>query len=137
MSTHNANPDSTAPIPVPATPHYQAEVAGHGGGTTHHKIHGLAGWGVILGLPFAIWKALAAIPLGAAGVLAWLSSPMGAIGMIAFLSAAFYYCKLEMDEVIMDYFSGSVRRFGLLANGAAALILWLGSVAGLILAAFI
>ena len=119
-----------------STEHYEAEAAGHGGGTTHHKIHSLTGWGVILGLPFAVWGALSSIGEGADGVLAWLSSPLGALGMIAFLSAAFYYCKLEMDEVVMDYAGGGMRRFGLLANGAVALILWLGSVAGLVLAAF-
>ena len=56
--------------------------------------------------------------------------------MTLFLAAAFLYCKMELDEVIMDYFGGAVRRFGLLANGAAALILFLGSAAALALTAF-
>ncbi|MEM7730607.1 MAG: hypothetical protein AAF311_15295 [Pseudomonadota bacterium] len=119
---------------------YTAEEIGHGPdhhgeGTTHHKIHGLTGWGVIIGLPFAIAQVIANIGDGPYAIVAWLSSPAGAIGMIAFLTAAIWYCKLEMDEVIMDYFSGGLRRFGLLANKAVAIILWLASVAGLVLAA--
>ena len=112
-------------------------------GTTHHKIHTLTGWGVILGLPFAVWGALSAIPGGADGLLAWLASPLGALGMIAFLTAALWYAKLEMDEVIMDYApsgpsgEGGMRRFGLLANRLTALILWLSSVAGLVSLAFL
>ena len=105
-------------------------------GTTHHKIHSWTGWGVIIGLPFAVWSALSAIQTGPDGVLAWLSSPLGAIGMLAFLTAALWYCKLEMDEVIMDYFSGGLRRFGLLKNKAVALILWLCCAVGLILPTF-
>jgi hypothetical protein len=42
-----------------------------------------------------------------------------------------------MDEVIMDYFSGGLRSFGQLANTLAATILWVASVAGLVLAAFV
>ena len=112
-----------------------ANSAAHG--TKHFKMHSLAGWGVILGLPFAIIQAVLAIPYGPAGIEAWLSSTTGALGMIAFLSAAILYAKLEMDEVIMDYFSGGLRSFGLLANKAVAAILWLASVAGLVLAAFV
>lgn len=112
-----------------------ANSAAHG--TKHFKMHGLAGWGVIIGLPFAICCAICAIRGGADGVSAWLSSPMGAIGMILFLSAAILYAKLEMDEVIMDYFSGGLRSFGLWKNRIVALILWLASVAGLVLAAFV
>ena len=112
-----------------------ANSAAHG--TKHFKMHSLAGWGVILGLPFAIWGALSAIQSGADGVTGWLASPLGAIGMIAFLSAAILYAKLEMDEVIMDYAGGGMRQFGLLANRLVALILWLASVAGLVLAAVV
>ena len=137
MSSHNPAPDSTAAIPTPAVPGYTVEDAGHGHGTTHHKIHGWTGWGVILGLPFAVWGALSAIGDGPDGVLAWLSSPLGAVGMILFLLAAIWYCKLELDEVIMDYFGGNVRRFGLLANRVLALILWLFSAVGLGLLAFV
>ncbi|WP_298918188.1 hypothetical protein [uncultured Algimonas sp.] len=105
-------------------------------GTKHHKMHGLAGWGVIVGLPFAILSVMLALPDGPSGIAAWLSSPLGAVGMIAFLSAAILYAKLEMDEVIMDYFDGGLRRFGLWKNKSVALILWLASVAGLVAAAF-
>jgi succinate dehydrogenase hydrophobic anchor subunit len=112
-----------------------ANSAAHG--TKHFKMHSLAGWGVIIGLPFAIAQAVMAIPAGPAGIAAWLSSATGAIGMIAFLSAAILYVKLEMDEVIMDYFSGGLRSFGLWKNRIVALILWVISVAGLILAAFV
>ena len=137
MSSHSAYPDSTAPIRTPDTSHYEAEVAGHGSGTTHHKMHGLAGWGVILGLPFAIWSVLRAIGGGADGVMAWLGSAPGAVGMTLFLAAAFLYCKMELDEVIMDYFGGGVRKVGLMANGAVALLLWLGSAAALLVTAFL
>ncbi|MGB6230524.1 MAG: hypothetical protein WBF53_10405 [Litorimonas sp.] len=115
---------------------YESQV-GHGEGTTHHKIHGLTGWGVIIGLAGALIGAIPAIRGGADGVLAWVSSPLGAIGLILFLTAAIWYCKLEMDEVIMDYFGGGLRRFGLWKNKAVALILWLASVAGLVSAAFL
>ena len=94
-------------------------------GTTHHKIHNLTGWGVILGLPFAIFSAIRAIGGGSQGFADWLSHPVGAIGLLAFATAAIWYCKLEMDEVIMDYFDGGLRRFGLFKNVAVALILWL------------
>lgn len=112
-----------------------ANSAAHG--TKHFKQHSLAGWGVIIGLPFAVAHVLMALPMGAAGLINWLSNSVGAVGMIAFLSAAILYCKLEMDEVIMDYFSGGLRSFGLLANRLVALILWLASAAGLVSAAFI
>ncbi|MGB3456994.1 MAG: hypothetical protein WBA35_11600 [Litorimonas sp.] len=111
-----------------------ANSAAHG--TTHFKMHSLAGWGVIIGLPFAVLAAMLAIPSGPSGIAEWLSSPLGAVGMIAFLSAAILYAKLEMDEVIMDYFSGGLRRFGLWKNRAVAIILWLASVAWLVSAAF-
>ena len=110
---------------------------GKGHGTTHFRMHSLSGWGVILGLPFAAIYAVMAVQDGADGVKMWLSSPLGAIGMTAFLSAAILYCKLEIDEVIMDYFSDGLRRFGLWKNSAVALILWLTSVIGLLSAAFL
>jgi len=84
----------------------------HGKGTAHHKLHGLVGWGLIIGLPFAIGSAVGAIGGGADGFKAWLSTPL------------VWYVKLEMDEVIMDYFGGGARSFGLLANRLAALIVW-------------
>jgi succinate dehydrogenase hydrophobic anchor subunit len=112
-----------------------ANSAAHG--TKHFKMHSLSGWGVIIGLPFAVGSALLALGGGATGIVDWLSSPLGAIGLLAFLTAALLYCRLEMDEVIMDYFSGGLRSFGLLANKIVATILWAISAAGLINAAFL
>lgn len=106
-------------------------------GTKHFKMHSLAGWGVIIGLPFAALHAVLTIKHGPDSIIAWLSSTHGALGMIAFLSAAILYCKLEMDEVIMDYFSGGLRSFGLWKNRIGALILWLASVYGLVTLAFL
>lgn len=96
----------------------------HGTGTKHHKVHGIVGWGLILGLPFAIGSAVGAIGGGAQGFVNWLSTPVGGLGFLAFFTAAIWYCKLEMDEVIMDYFDGGARSFGLTANRIAALIVW-------------
>ena len=93
------------------------------GGTVHHKIHTWTGWGVILGLPFAVWGAVAAIGGGSAGFVDWLSSPLGALGFLAFATAAVWYCKLEMDEVIMDYATGGRAAF-LTLNTVAALVIW-------------
>ena len=106
-------------------------------GTTHAKIHTLTGWGVIIGLPFTIWSALSAIPAGAPGVLDWLSTPVGALGFLAFFTAAIWYCKLEMDEVIMDYFGGKLRSFGLLKNKFVAFILWAAVAFAVIKLAFL
>ena len=96
----------------------------HGTGTKHHKIHGLVGWGLIIGLPFAIGSAVKAIGGGSQGFVNWLSTPQGGLGFLAFFTAAIWYCKLEMDEVIMDYFGGGARSFGLLANRIVSLIVW-------------
>jgi len=96
----------------------------HGTGTSHHKLHGIVGAGTIIGLPFVIYSALKAAVNQADGLAAWLSSPVGGLGFLAFCSAAIWYCKLEMDEVIMDYFGGSARAFGLLANKLAGLIIF-------------
>jgi len=97
----------------------------HGTGTSHHKLHGYVGWGFIIGLPFALISVIKAVPDGSAGFTQWLSSPLGALGFLGFSTAAIWYCKLEFDEVVMDYFDGGARAFGLLASKAAALITWL------------
>jgi len=89
-------------------------------GSSHHKAHGLAGWGLIISLPFAIFSALKAIPNGSQGFIDWLSTPVGGLGFLAFILAAATYCRLEFDEVVMDYFDGGTRKFGLLANRIAA-----------------
>jgi len=89
-------------------------------GTAHHKAHGLAGWGLIISLPFAIFSAVKAIPGGSQGFIDWLSTPVGGIGFFAFVLAAVTYCRLEFDEVVMDYFDGGLRSFGLIANRLVA-----------------
>ncbi len=104
---------------------------------SHAKIHTLTGWGVIIGLPFAILSVAGAAPAGADGVAAWLSTPIGALGFLAFFTAAIWYCKLEMDEVIMDYFGGKLRAFGLLKNKLVAFILWAAVAFALIKLAFL
>jgi len=106
-------------------------------GTKHFKIHTLTGWGVIIGLPFVIWSVICAIPKQGQGIIDWLSSPHGALGFLAFFTAAVWYCKLEMDEVIMDYFGGKTREFGLLQNKVIALIVWAGVAITVIKLAFL
>lgn len=103
----------------------------------HAKIHTLTGWGVIIGLPFAIFSVARAVPTGVDGVFDWLSSPIGALGFFAFFTAAIWYCKLEMDEVIMDYFGGKLRSFGLLKNRLVAFILWAAVAFAVIKLAFL
>lgn len=93
--------------------------------SSHHKLHGLTGWGVIIGLPFAVFSAVKAISGGPQSFTDWLSNPKGGLGFFAFFTAAIWYCKLEFDEVVMDYFDGGMRSFGLLANRIVAFIVWL------------
>ena len=112
-----------------------AQSAHHG--TSHFKQHSLAGWGVVIGTPFAVWSALSAIQSGPAGIFNWISGFSGAIGLSLFLSAVILYCKLELDEVIMDYISGRMRQFGLLANKVAAAMIWLANVGSLLIMAFL
>ncbi|MGB0907764.1 MAG: hypothetical protein ACPGVT_09750 [Maricaulaceae bacterium] len=99
-----------------------------GTGTSHFKLHGLVGLGMIVGLPFAIYKAACAIPNGVDGFKAWLSTPMDAIGFALFFIAAAWYCKLEFDEVVMDYFDGGLKTFALLANKLVLLLITLAVV---------
>lgn len=101
----------------------------HGKGTAHHKLHSYVGWGLILGLPFAIGSAIWALNMGepselSKGFSIWISRPFSGLGLLAFATAAIWYVKLEMDEVIMDYFSGGLRSFGLLKNKLVAFIMW-------------
>ncbi len=110
----------------------------HGKGTSHHKLHGYVGWGFIIGLPFALLSAIKAIKThDSAGFVQWLSSPIGAIGFLAFFTAAIWYCKLEFDEVVMDYFDGGTRAFGLLASKGVALIIWLITAFAVVKLAFL
>ncbi|RKQ68915.1 hypothetical protein DES40_1690 [Litorimonas taeanensis] len=114
----------------------------HGKGTSHHKLHGFVGWGLIIGLPFALCCAICAVNSGtdispSAGFISWLSSPVGALGLLAFATAAIWYCKLEMDEVIMDYFGGSLQKFGLLKNKIVAFLIWAALAYAVIKLAFL
>ncbi len=95
-----------------------------GKGTAHHKLHGLVGWGLIIGLPLVIYSAVKAIGGGSDGFTHWLSNPVGGLGFLAFFTCAIWYCKLEFDEVIMDYFDGGLRSSTLLANRIVALVVW-------------
>ena len=106
-------------------------------GASHHKTHTLTGYGVIIGLPIVIWSVASAVSGGADGIAAWLSTTHGALGFLAFFTAAVWYCKLEMDEVIMDYFGGGLRRFGLLKNTFVAFILWAAVAFAVIKLAFL
>jgi len=108
-----------------------------GHGTKHFKIHTWTGWGVIIGLPFVIISVMLAAGDGGPGIVEWLSLPHGALGFLAFFTAAVWYCKLEMDEVIMDYFGGKLRSFGLLKNKLIAVILWAAVAFAVIKLAFL
>jgi len=114
----------------------------HGTGTTHHKVHGLTGWGLIIGLPFAICSAVCAVIMGtpeapSSGFINWLSSPAYALGFLAFFTAAIWYAKLEFDEVVMDYFGGGLKSFALFANRAVSVIVWLLTAYAIIKLAFL
>ena len=111
-------------------------------GTKHHKLHGYVGWGLIIGLPFAVCSAICAILMGtaeapAAGFISWLSNPIYASGFLAFFTAAIWYCKLEFDEVVMDYFDGFLKSFALLANKAVGFIVWAVAVYAVVQMAFL
>lgn len=108
-----------------------------GSSVAHSKIHTLTGWGVIIGLPFAVFSVGRAVTTGTDGLVAWLSSPAGALGFLAFFTAAIWYCKLEMDEVVMDYFGGKLRSFGLLKNKLVAFVLWAAVAFAVIKLAFL
>jgi|GEM_PF-3606280 len=74
-----------------------------GNSTAHHRIHGITGFLTIITLPIVLYKLVGAVPNGAEGFTDWLSAPVGALSLLVFMSAALWYCKLEFDEVIMDY----------------------------------
>ena len=105
--------------------------------TKHHKIHGYVGWGLIIGLLPAIFSVVKAIGRGSDGFTAWLSNPIGGLGFLAFFTAAIWYCKLEFDEVVMDYFDGGLKSFALLANRLVAFIVWLLAAYAVIKLAFL
>lgn len=109
----------------------------HGKGTKHHKLHSYVGAGMIIGLAPVIMQVARHAPLREEGFGAWLSAPSGALGFLAFFTAAVWYCKLEFDEVIMDYFDGGTRAFGLLANRGVAFIVWAIAAIAVIKLAFL
>jgi succinate dehydrogenase hydrophobic anchor subunit len=92
-----------------------------GTGTGHHRQKGMTGWVSILCLPFVLWGLASAIPGRADGILNWLDSPFGAISLLIFATGAVWYCKLEFDEVIMDYFGGGAL---LVLNKIVAFLSW-------------
>ncbi len=106
-------------------------------GTKHHKLHGYTGWGLIIGLFFTILSAPKAIRGETDGLISWLSTPHGALGFLAFFTAALWYCKLEFDEVVMDYFDGGLKSFALLANRLVPFIVWLLAAYALVKLAFL
>jgi len=113
-----------------------------GKGTAHHKLHGYVGWGLIIGLPFAICSAICAVLWGtvdapSSGFITWLSNPVFGLGFLAFFTAAIWYCKLEFDEVIVDYFDGGLKSFALLANRALPFIIWVLTAYAVIKLAFL
>ena len=107
-----------------------------GNGTSHYKLHGLLGYGLIIGLPFALYSGLCAATKGATGFIGWLSNPVGGLGFLAFFTAAIWYCTLEMEEVVMDYFDGGLRRFSLLTFKLVAIVAWLALTATIYQLAF-
>lgn len=108
-----------------------------GNGTTHHKVHGIVGWGLIIGLPFAIISVIGAVGDKSEGITAWLSSPIGGLGFLAFFTAALWYAKLEFDEVVMDYFGGSTRSLFLTLNRVVAALVWIITAFAVIKLAFL
>ena len=90
----------------------------------HNKLHKYVGYGVIIILPLVLLSAVEAIKGGSQGFTTWLSNPVGGIGFLAFFTAAIWYCKLELDEVILDYFDGKLRSTSLIVNRLVALIVW-------------
>ncbi|WP_371397136.1 hypothetical protein [Fretibacter rubidus] len=109
----------------------------HGKGTKHHKLHSYVGAGTIIGLGPVIMQVSMAAPRRERGFTEWLSTPAGALGFLAFFTAAIWYCKLEFDEVIMDYFDGGTRAFGLLANRIVPFIVWAVTVYAVVKMAFL
>ena len=95
-----------------------------GKGTGHHRLHSVTGTIMILTLPLALYGLITAIPGGADGFASWIGSPFGAISLLVFLTAAIWYCKLEFDEVVLDYTDGGLRGFGLNANRVVGFAAW-------------
>ena len=93
--------------------------------STHVKLHNFVGYGLIISLPFVLISAAEAVTDGSQGFNNWLGSTSGGVGFMAFFTSALWYSKLELDEVIMDYFGGKLRSASLIANRLLASIVWI------------
>ena len=93
--------------------------------STHAKLHNFVGYGLIISLPFVLISAAEAVAGGSQGFDHWLGSTSGGVGFMAFFTSALWYSKLELDEVIMDYFGGKLRSASLIANRLLASIVWI------------
>ncbi len=109
----------------------------HGNGTLHHRLKGAAGLVMILTLPLTVILFLGSGVHGLTGMLAWIDSHIGIANTLIFFTAALWYCKLEFDEVVMDYFDGGVRSFGLTANKIIAFLAWAAAVYAIIKLVFL
>ena len=70
-------------------------------------------------------SAAEAVTGGSQGFDNWLGSTSGGVGFMAFFTSALWYSKLELDEVIMDYFGGKLRSVSLITNRLLASIVWI------------
>jgi len=95
-----------------------------GSGTLHHRLRSWTGTLMILALPFFLFGLSIAISDRAEGFIYWLSAPFGAITALIFLTATIWYCKLEFDEVLLDYTDGGMRNFTLLLNRVIGFLAW-------------
>lgn len=95
-----------------------------GSGTLHHRLRSWTGTLMILALPFFLFGLSIAISGRADGFMDWLSSPFGAVTALVFLTATLWYCKLEFDEVILDYTDGGMQSFSLLLNRVIGFLAW-------------
>jgi len=103
-----------------------------GKGTAHHKLKGRTGLVMIITLLPAIIFFLGGGVNGLTGLLGWLDGPIGAIVLLIFFTSGLWYCKLEFDEVVLDYADSGMRSFGLLANKIIAFIAWAAAVAAIL-----
>ena len=99
-----------------------------GTGTLHHRLRSWTGTLMILALPLFLFGFALAISGRAGGFADWLGNPFGAIIALIFLTATIWYCKLEFDEVILDYTDGGLQSIGLLANRLIGFAAWAVSV---------
>ncbi len=98
-----------------------------GSGTSHHRLRSMTGAASIILLPFFLLGFTLAVSGRAEGFSNWVSGTFGAVTSLLFLAVALWYCKLEFDEVILDYTDGGLRSFGLLANRVIAFLAWLAA----------